>query len=53
MISGNHLVMGAGVSGIGSSIRATSQHKSQDEVMNTEKISSVKWKILPSSDEAR
>ena len=45
--------MGAGVSGMGTSFRTSSHHKSQEEIMQTEKISSVKWKILPSSDEAR
>lgn len=45
--------MGAGVSRVGNSYRSASQTKTQDEVAYPEKNSSAKWKIMPSSDEAR
>jgi Protein kinase domain/Regulator of G protein signaling domain len=45
--------MGAGVSRVGNSYRSASQTKTQDEVAYPEKNASAKWKIMPSSDEAR
>ena len=44
--------MGAGVSGGTSSSRSASISK-QEEVASPEKSVSAKWKIMPSSDEAR
>ena len=44
--------MGAGVSGGTASSRSASVSK-QEEVASPERSGSAKWKIMPSSDEAR